>query len=65
MAATLVMPGKHATSLRTSCIASPVYDPAEKPRIQYQFCSPPVLATAPGAGNWLSTAGSYLGGDNT
>ena len=33
MAATLVMPGKHAKSLSTSCIASPVYDPAEKPRI--------------------------------
>jgi len=33
LAATLVMPGKHAKSLSTSCVASPVYTPAEKPRI--------------------------------
>ena len=46
MAATLVIPGKHAKSLSTSCIASPVYDPAEKPRISVPLL-PPVPATAP------------------
>ena len=40
MAATLVMPGKHAKSLSTSCIASPVYDPAEKPRISISLLRP-------------------------
>ena len=32
IAATLVVPGKQSNSLSTSWIASPVYDPAEKPR---------------------------------
>ena len=50
MAATLVMPGKHAKSLRTSCVASPVYDPAEKPRISISLLLP-ALATAPDEGN--------------
>ena len=47
IAATLVMPGKHAKSLSTSCIASPVYDPAEKSRISISLL-PPVLPTAEG-----------------
>ena len=55
MAATVVIPGKHAKSLSTSCMTRP-----KSPGYQFP-CSLPVPATVPDERSWLSTKGSYLG----